>query len=136
MDEHADEPADDRAVDPDELAAWLAGEAIGLTDGKILIERLIIRMREQRIIIPGVSVIERMAGEAMHAADVSVTNDVHVLIDNEKRALLESLLSEKTHAQQSRLSWLREPASRVGGRSLHEILDMIDLLRSSKYAAI
>lgn len=119
-----------------ELAAWLAGEAIGLTDGKILIERLIIRMREQRIIIPGVSVIERMAGEAMHAADVSVTNDVHVLIDNEQRALLESLLSEKTHAQQSRLSWLREPASRVGGRSLHEILDKIDLLRSTKYAAI
>src|SRR3546814_13677609 len=93
-------------------------------------------MREQRIIIPGVSVIERMAGEAMHAADVSVTNDVHVLIDNEQRALLESLLSEKTHAQQSRLSWLREPASRVGGRSLHEILDKIDLLRSTKYAAI
>src|SRR3546814_9245003 len=38
-----------------ELAAWLAGEALGLTDGKILIERLIIRMRGQRIIIPGVS---------------------------------------------------------------------------------
>src|SRR3546814_2440188 len=85
------------------------------------------------IIIPGVSVIERMAGEAMHAADVSVTNDVHVLIDNEQRALLESLLSEKTHAQQSRLSCLREPASRVGGRSLHEIIDKIDLLRSNKY---
>src|SRR3546814_4789946 len=47
-----------------ELAAWLAGEAIGLTDGKILIERLIIRMREQRIIIPGVSVIERKIGRA------------------------------------------------------------------------
>src|SRR3546814_14651289 len=72
----------------------------------------------------------------MHAADVSVTNDVHVLIDNEQRALLESLLSEKTHAQQSRLSWLREPASRVGGRSLHEILEKIALLRSTKYAAI
>jgi len=28
-----------------ELAAWLAGEALGLTDGKILIERLIDRMR-------------------------------------------------------------------------------------------
>src|SRR3546814_18833581 len=77
-----------------------------------------------------------MAGGALDAADFSVTNDLHVLIDNEQRALLESLLSEKTHAQQSRLSWLREPASRVGGRSLHEILDKIDLLRSTKYAAI
>src|SRR3546814_18227110 len=31
-----------------ELAAWLAGEAIGLTDGKILIERLI-RSKERRV---------------------------------------------------------------------------------------
>src|SRR3546814_3983261 len=88
-------------------------------------------MREQRIIIPGVSVIERMAGEAMHAADVSVTNDVHVLIDNEQRALLESLLSEKTHAQQSRLSWLREPASRVGGRSEEHTSELQSLMRIS-----
>src|SRR3546814_17345555 len=93
-------------------------------------------MREQRIIIPGVSVIERMAGEAMHAADVSVTNDVHVLIDNEQRALLESLLSEKTQAQQSRLSWLRDTASRVGGRSLLEILAKIELMRSPQSAPI
>ena len=34
------------------------------------------------------------------------------------------------------MSWLREPASRVGGRSLLEILDKIDLLRVTRYAAI
>ena len=119
-----------------ELAKWLAIEALGLTDGKVLIERLITRMREQRIIIPGVSVIERMAGEAMHAADACVTSDVHALIDDEQRSALEALLIEKTHAQQSRLSWLREPASRVGGRSLLEILDRIDLVRSTKYAEV
>src|SRR3546814_19820020 len=55
-----------------EPAAWLAGEAIGLTDGKILIERLIIRMREQRINIPGVSVIDRIAGVANHETEDSV----------------------------------------------------------------
>src|SRR3546814_17352781 len=31
---------------------------------------------------------------------------------------------------------LRTPSSRVGGPSLHEILDKIDLLRSTKHAAI
>lgn len=119
-----------------ELAAWLSVEAIGLTEGKVLIELLIDRMREQRIIIPGVSVIERMAGEAMHAADLQVTNDVFATIDKDRREALEALLSEKAHAQQSRLSWLREPAARVGSRSLHEILDKIDLLRATGYAAI
>lgn len=119
-----------------ELAAWLADDALALTEGKVLIERLIVKMREQRIIIPGISVIERMAGEAMHAADTRVTNDVHALIDDEQRELLEALLSEKAHAQQSRLSWLREPASRVRGRGLLEILDKIDLLRVTRYAAV
>ena len=119
-----------------ELVDWLADEALGLTDGKILIELLIGRMRNQRIVIPGVSVIERMAGEAMHAADTKVTAEVFALIDQEQRAALEALLSEKAHSQQSRLSWLREPPSRVGGRSLLEILDKIELLRSTGYAAI
>src|SRR3546814_21147669 len=33
-----------------ELAAWLAGEAIGLTDGQILIERLIMRIDRKRVV--------------------------------------------------------------------------------------
>ncbi|TCD06929.1 Tn3 family transposase [Erythrobacteraceae bacterium CFH 75059] len=119
-----------------ELATWLADEAIGLTDGKLLIERLLNRMREQRIIVPGVTVVERMAGEAMHAADTRVTSDVHAALREEQRAALDALLSDKAHAQQSRLSWLREPPSRVGGRSLLELLDKIDLLRATGYADV
>jgi hypothetical protein len=38
-------------------------------------------------------------------------------------------VSDKTHVRQSRLSWLRVPASRVGGRSLAELLDKLDLIR-------
>ena len=119
-----------------ELANWLAGEAVGVTDGKVLIDRLIMRMREQRIVIPGISVVERLAGEAMHAADGLVTNDVYSRTNATQRASIESLLSDKAHALQSRLSWLREPAVRVGGRSLLEIFDKIDRVRSTNYAAV
>ena len=119
-----------------ELEGWLADEAIALTDGKLLIERLLNRMRQHRIIVAGVTVVERMAGEAMHAADTRVTGDVYAMISEEQRAALDMLLSEKTHVQQSRLSWLRGPPARVGGRSLLEILDKIDLLRATGYARI
>lgn len=119
-----------------ELTAWLAEEAIRLTDGKILLEKLIGKMRAERIIIPGISVIERMAGEAMHASDSKVTVEIHALISPDQCTALHALISEKAHAQQSLLSWLREPPSRVGSRSLHEILDKIDMLRATDQAAI
>ena len=45
--------------------------------------------------------------------------------------VLDAILSDKAHARQSRLAWLREPSSRVGGRSLFEILDKIELIRAT-----
>jgi len=51
-----------------EFARWLMVEAIGLNDGRVLLDRLISKLRGEKIVIPGVSVVERMAAEAMHAA--------------------------------------------------------------------
>lgn len=112
-----------------ELAIWLEAQAIGTVDGRVLLDQLIERMRADRIIIPGVSVIERMAAAAMHAADTHVIAEVGGLLNDVQRADLDTLLSEKAHARQSWLSWLREPPSRVGGRPLLELLDKLDLLR-------
>jgi hypothetical protein len=75
-----------RAAGDDQTASWLprphkagarracrlaACEAIGLTDGRILLDRLIDRMRAERTIMPGAIVIERLAASAMHAADAT-----------------------------------------------------------------
>ena len=114
-----------------ELSTWLEAQAIGVTDGRALLDRLIERMRSQRVIIPGISVIERMAAAAMHAADDEVIGEVDALLSSEQHGGLDALLSEKTHARQSHLSWLREPPSRVGVRSLLELLDKLGLLRAT-----
>lgn len=53
-----------------ELAAWAEREAVGLTDGRVLLDRLIERMRAERIIIPGVSVVERMAAAVSRGTSV------------------------------------------------------------------
>lgn len=114
-----------------EIAAWLVTEAIGLNDGRVLLDRLILKLRADRIIIPGASVVERMAAEAMHAADLKVIAQVDELLARPQRDSLDAILSDKAHARQSRLAWLREPSSRVGGRSLFEILDKIELIRAT-----
>jgi len=85
-----------------ELRAWLAQEAVGLTDGRVLIDRLIARMREGRIVIPGASVVERMAAGAMHAADLKFIKAADALLSDDLRGLLDAILSEKEHAMLSR----------------------------------
>jgi TnpA family transposase len=112
-----------------ELKQWLETEALTCTDGRLLLERLITTMRERKIIIPGVSVIERMTASTMHAADTKVASDILAQLNAEQKAKLNAVLDDKTHAQQSRLSWLREPPIRVGARGLFELLDKIDYIR-------
>ena len=113
------------------IVAWLDCEAIAITDGRVLLDRLIVHLREQRIIAPGVSVIERLAAEAMHAADTRVTATVAGLLDTDACARLDAVVDNKAHARQSRLSWLREPPARVGGDPLIEILDKLAWLRAT-----
>lgn len=114
-----------------EIAVTLAQEAIGLVDGRVLIDRLIARLRADRIVIPGVTVIERMAADAMLAADRQVVAEINQLLTTGQRSRLNALLSDKEHSRKSRLSWLREPAPRVGSRSLSEILDKFDLVHAT-----
>ena len=119
-----------------EIAASLAIQAIGIVDGRVLIDRLIDKMRAERIVIPGITVIERMAAEAMHAADRQVIADVDRLLSAEQRDRLNALLSDKEHWRKSRLSLLREPATRVGSRALGDILDKFDLTRATGVAVL
>jgi TnpA family transposase len=119
-----------------EIAAWLVTEAVGLNDGRVLLDRLILKLRADRIVIPGASVVERMAAGAMHAADLKVIAQVDELLARPQRDSLDAILSDKAHARQSRLAWLREPSSRVGSRSLFEVLDKIELIRSTGVPAL
>ncbi|UAJ10678.1 DUF4158 domain-containing protein [Glacieibacterium megasporae] len=90
------------------LAADLLNDAIGLIDGRVLIDRLVSKLRAERIVIPGITVIEHMAAEAMHAASLMVIDDIAVRLSSEQRSGLDALLSEKEKPRKSRLSWLRE----------------------------
>ena len=112
-----------------EIMGWLIGAAIGITDGPALLDRLLNHMRAQRIVIPGLSVVERMAAEAMNAADAQVIGAVAALLGTKMRADIDAIVSDKAHARQSRLSWLREPPARVGAATLIEILDKLDRVR-------
>src|SRR5277367_5035427 len=52
-----------------ELKQWLAPIALKTRDGYSVLVALAEEMRRRRIIIPGISVVEGMSAEAMHAAN-------------------------------------------------------------------
>nr|WP_246462481.1 DUF4158 domain-containing protein [Mesorhizobium sangaii] len=54
----------------------MEAEAIGLTDGLVLLNRFLDELRARKIVIPGISVVERMAAEATHAAERRIIADI------------------------------------------------------------
>src|SRR3546814_15409474 len=45
------------------MMTWLETEAMAIVDGRILLDRLLDELRTRRIVIPGISVVERMAAD-------------------------------------------------------------------------
>lgn len=110
------------------LMTWLETEA-NIVDGRILLDRLLDELRARRIVIPGISVVERMAAEAMLRTETDLVAAVDEILDADMRQRLDALVDDKVHDRQSRLSWLREPEPRVASASLVEILEKVALIR-------
>lgn len=85
-------------------------------------------MRFRRIVIPGASVVERMAAEAMHRAYATMVAAIDADLAGDMRARLDALIDDKVHERQSRLYLLRKPTQRVSSKSLAEILEMIEVM--------
>lgn len=112
-----------------DLMAWLTKMAMPVVDGRVLLDCLLAEMRQRRIVIPGISVVERMAAEAMHRAETDLIVAIDRSLDAETRHRLDTLVADKAHDRQSRLSWLREPIPRVAAASLDEMVEKVTLIR-------
>jgi len=112
-----------------ELKQWLAPIALKTTDGQAVLVALAEEMRRRRLIIPGVSVVERLTAQAMHIAEKTAVRLICEQVTDEQRTRMDALLTGKTHRQQSELSWLRESNAKISGRGFLEIMDKLDKAR-------
>ncbi len=119
-----------------DLKQWLAPIALKTTDGHAVLVALAEEMRKRHIIISGISVIERMAAEAMHAAEKSAMQMICVQVPAESRIRMDALLTDKTHRQQSELSWLRDTTAKLSARGFIDIMDKLDKARSIGISSI
>lgn len=111
------------------MMEWLATEAMCIVDRRILLDGLLNELRRRRIVIPGISVVEQMAAEAMLRAEPGLIATVDDKLDTDMRQCLDTLVGDKVHDRQSLLSWLREPEPRVASASLADILEKVTLIR-------
>src|SRR3546814_20013410 len=118
------------------MRTWLERQAMAILDGRSLLDRLLDELRTRRIVIPGISVVERMAAEAMLRVETDLVAAIHDKRDADMRQRLDTLVDEKVHDRQRRLSRLREPQPRVASASLAEIRENVDLIRRTGISCV
>jgi TnpA family transposase len=112
-----------------ELQAWLLPAALATTGGAELARMLLDEFRRRQIIVPGITLVERMVARALLDAERHVAELLTRKLTAEQRDGLEGLLVPHATARTSVLAWVRQPPGRPGRRAFSAILDRLAALR-------
>jgi TnpA family transposase len=112
------------------LQAWLLPVALATTSGVEVARLLLAEFRDRRIIVPGVSLVERMAAQALLSAERHVAGLLTRGLSARQRDELEALLDPHPAGSTSVLAWVRQPPGKPGRRAFAAILDRLSRLRA------
>jgi TnpA family transposase len=98
-----------------EMAMWLEHEAMLARSGAELAIGLRDELRRRRVIVPGVTTLERACAAALAQAERKVLRDLTHDLEPTQIARLEALLATRPEGGTTWLAWLRQPAE--GGSS-------------------
>lgn len=112
-----------------DLLAFARGIAIASTKDKFVVATLADEMRRRRIIIPGITVLERLAGQACTEAEEALYTDVAGRLTPDLVLRMETLLGAGRRAKQSGISWLREPPGKAGATAMRGLIDRLEAVR-------
>jgi hypothetical protein len=104
--------------------AWWSEERLS-----VLFDLAMARLIERKVLLPGVSVLERLVSSVHEHAEVRLWQELAQLPTPRQRALLETLLVVPQGERQSPLDRLRRPPTRVSGPALVQALRRIDAVR-------
>ena len=113
-----------------ELQAWLLPAALTSSSGIVLARMLLGEFRRRRIVVPGITQIERMVGKALLDAERYVCELLTRHLTAGQRDRLDGLLQPHSGSHISSLTWVRQPPGQPGRRAFAAILDRLSLLRA------
>lgn len=112
------------------VANLLERLALQTDKGIVLAEALIQYLRSQSILLPSISVIERICAEAITKATRRIYSDLTEQLTREHLQHLDSLLSLKLESGMTLLSWLRQPTGSAKARHILEHIDRLQTIRT------
>ncbi|WP_010219956.1 Tn3 family transposase [Sphingomonas sp. PAMC 26621] len=113
-----------------ELQAWLLPVALTTTSGPALTRMLLDEVRRRRIIVPGITPVERMVGKALLDSERHVADLLTQKLTVAQRDRLDALLLKHDERPVSVLTWVRQPPGKPGRRAFAAILDRLTVLRA------
>lgn len=112
-----------------DLLAFARGMAVASSKDKYVVAALADEMRRRRIVIPGITVLERLAGQACTEAEEALFADVAGRLAPDLVVRMEALLGMGPRARQSGISWLREPPAKAGASSMRGLIGRLEAVR-------
>ena len=104
--------------------------AIQTDKGLVLAEALAERLRQQNILLPEISVIERICAEAITHAIRHIHQSLTELLSDNHRQKLDDLFKFKNGAKITWLSWLKQSPVRPNSRHMLEHIDRLKVLQA------
>ena len=104
-----------------QMRVWLDQNAEGAQSSEGIVRAFVEECRVRQIILPGITVMERMCADALVAAERQIETRVAARLDSAMRARLDALLSEEAKNRTSRFVWLRGPVA-VWCRSFDSVM--------------
>lgn len=111
------------------LQEWLLPIGLTTTSGAGLARSLLGECRRRRIIVPGISSVERMVAQALLDAERHVAEHLTRGLETGQRRLLDALLLPHAGTNLSGLGWVRQPPGKPGRKTFAVIIRRLALLR-------
>jgi hypothetical protein len=114
----------------EEVTAWLLPLALEHDFAHGLLDGLIKHLREEKIVRPGISTLERLVTQVREQAKDQVQNAVGAQLGEAQRQALNTLLEVPSGQTVSRLQWLKAPPPNATAKNLLEWLEKVEVCRS------
>ena len=112
-----------------DLKLWLEHEAEGAHSNEGLARRFVEECRRQQVILPGLSVLERLCAGALVAAERRIEARIVAGLDDAMRMGLDRLLTEEVDGGVSRFVWLRRFEVGQNSADSNGLLDRLEFLQ-------
>lgn len=118
------------AADLDRLAAWLVERALEHDRPTLLFRAAAEKLKRERVLRPGVTVVERAVATARAQAHDESLRRLAPVLTAETRAALDDLLVPDGPGRETTLAWLRRPATANTPEALLDVAAKLAWLRS------